>query len=281
MVFGNLGRRSGTGVMLTRDPRHESRALHLYGDFVLQAQGEDVVSGLVATIPVTERQRLAGEGPGRRSLEADFPEIHEGLRELARVLVEQEGMNHQEVEFTFESDRASGLYVLQTRDTVAAPPAQLTAFAPDAGLEPSRIGGGIGAGGGALSGRIAHTADDIRELRHRWPEDPIVLLRRDTVPEDVPLVLQVDGLLTALGGATSHAAVAAQRLGKTCVVGCRGLDVSERPGGSTMGDHVLATGEPISIDGFDGSVYLGAHPVVRVRVGDGMSVRPPGAGGVR
>lgn len=281
MVFGNLGRRSGTGVMLTRDPRHESRALHLYGDFVIQAQGDDVVSGLVATFPLTERQRLAGEGGGRRSLEAGFPEIHAGLRELARVLVEQEGMNHQEVEFTFESDRADGLYVLQTRDTVAAPPAQATAFAPDAGLEPSRIGGGIGAGGGALSGRVAHTADDIRELRRRWPDEPIVLLRRDTVPEDVPLVLQVDGLLTALGGATSHAAVAAQRLGKTCVVGCRTLDVSERPGGSSMGDHVLATGDPIAIDGFDGSVYLGAHPVIRIRVGDGMGGRTPLAGGVR
>jgi len=281
MVFGNLGRRSGTGVMLTRDPRHESRALHLYGDFVIQAQGDDVVSGLVATRPVTERQRVAGEGAGRRSLEAGFPEIHGELRELARVLVEQEGMNHQEVEFTFESDRADGLYILQTRDTVAAPPAQVTAFAPDAGLERSRIGGGIGAGGGALSGRVAHTADDIRELRHRWPAEPIVLLRRDTVPEDVPLVLQVDGLLTALGGATSHAAVAAQRLGKTCVVGCRALDVSERPGGSSMGDHALATGDPISIDGFDGSVYLGAHPVIRVRIGDGMSVGTPVAGGVR
>jgi pyruvate,orthophosphate dikinase len=269
MVFGNLGPRSGTGVLLTRHPLHESRALDLYGDFVIQSQGDDVVGGLVETFPITERQRRSQVRSDPRSLEADFPEIHQALVDLARRLVEEEGMNHQEVEFTFESDRRADLYLLQTRDTVIAPPEVVTAFTPSDRLEPARVAAGIGVGGGALSGRIAHSANDIRELQSRWPESPIILLRRDTVPEDVPLMLQVDGMLTSLGGATSHAAVAAKRLGKTCVVGCRSLDVSQRERESRLGGHRLVTGDLISIDGIDGSVYLGAHPLTSVRVGEG------------
>jgi pyruvate,orthophosphate dikinase len=125
---------------------------------------------------------------------------------------------------------------------------------------------GIGVGGGALSGLVAHCLADVRRLRARFAGEPVILLRRDTVPDDIPLVLEVDGLLTAVGGATSHAAVAAKRLGKTCVVGARPFDVEGREGPSRMGRWTVRTGDRLSISGIDGSVYLGAHPVTQVRV---------------
>jgi pyruvate,orthophosphate dikinase len=118
---------------------------------------------------------------------------------------------------------------------------------------------GIGAGGGALAGRVAHTSDDIEQLRERFGDEPIILLRPDTVPDDIPLILRTDGMVTALGGATSHAAVAAQRLGRTCIVGCRQLEVDEPRGRSQLAGEVVCTGDLISIDGRDGSIYKGSH----------------------
>jgi pyruvate,orthophosphate dikinase len=266
MVFGNLGPAAGTGVLLTRHPRHESGGGEPYGDFVVQGQGDDVVAGLVETHPITEGQRRREAAHSARSLERDFPAIYDELAAMARTLVEDHGMNHQEIEFTFEGPRPEELFILQTRDTVLATGSLVPAFEPSGALEATRIAAGIGVGGGALSGRAAHTAHDVAELRRHHPGDDVILLRRDTVPDDIPLMLHVDGLLTSLGGATSHAAVAAKRVGKTCVVGCRPLRVSEREGRSRIGDHELATGDRISIDGVDGSVYLGAHPIAAARV---------------
>ena len=266
MVFGNLDSGSGTGVLLTRHPQHESGSREPYGDFVVQGQGDDVVSGLVETYPITENQRQREATHSPLSLERDFPAIYGELAEMARTLVQDRGMNHQEIEFTFENPRPEDLFILQTRDTVIASGSLVPAFEPTPELEAARIAAGIGVGGGALSGRVAHTAHDVAELRRSHPGDDIILLRRDTVPDDIPLMLHVDGLLTSLGGATSHAAVAAKRVGKTCVVGCRPLRVSEREGRSRIGDHVLATGDRLSIDGMDGSIHLGLHPIAEARV---------------
>jgi pyruvate, orthophosphate dikinase len=266
MVFGNLDAGAGSGVLLTRHPRHESGSREPYGDFVVQGQGDDVVAGLVETHPITESQRRREAPHSPLSLERDFPAIYGELAAMARTLVQDHGMNHQEIEFTFESPRPADLYILQTRDTVLASGSLLPAFEPTPELEDARIAAGIGVGGGALSGRVAHTAHDVAELRRRHPGDDVILLRRDTVPDDIPLMLHVDGLLTSLGGATSHAAVAAKRVGKTCVVGCRLLRVSEREGHSRIGDHEFLTGDRLSIDGMDGSVYLGAHPIAEARV---------------
>ena len=200
------------------------------------------------------------------SLERDFPEIHGALTEAAHVLVHDHGMNHQEVEFTFEGESRADLYLLQTRDVIVAPTSVVVAFVPGEELEAARLATGIGVGGGALSGRVAHMAVDVERLREEFPGEPIILLRPDTVPDDIPIVLEVDGLLTAVGGATSHAAVAAKRLGKTCVVGTRALIVDERASRSTIGGREVATGDLISISGIDGGVYLGAHPVAELRV---------------
>lgn len=269
MVFGNLGQRSGTGVVLTRHPNRESPEPELYGDFVIQAQGDDVVSGLVTTFPVSERQRRETGSGDAASLEVAFPEHYASLEEMAHVLVEVEGMNHQEIEFTFEGEERDRLFVLQTRDTVIAPAQSLAAFTPSAELEASRLATGVGVGGGALSGRVAITAEDVARLREEDPSVPVILLRPDTVPDDIPVVMQAEGLLTSLGGATSHAAVAAKRLGKTCVVGCRELEVGDTSWPSRIAGRALRTGEVISINGLDGSVYLGSHPVTVVRIGEG------------
>ena len=266
MVFGNLDAGSGTGVFLTRHPQHESGSREPYGDFVVQGQGDDVVAGLVETHPITESQRRREATHSPLSLERDFPAIFGELAAMGRTLVQDHGMNHQEIEFTFESARPEDLFILQTRDTVLASGLLVPAFEPTPELEAARIAAGVGVGGGALSGRVAHTAGDVADLRRHHPADDIILLRRDTVPDDIPLMLHVGGLLTSLGGATSHAAVAAKRAGKTCVVGCRPLQVSVRDGRSRIGDHELLTGDRLSIDGVDGSVYTGTHSIAEVRV---------------
>jgi pyruvate,orthophosphate dikinase len=266
MVFGNIGSRSGTGVVLTRHPVYETSGVQLYGDFVVQAQGDDVVAGVVETFPVSEAQRLDEPDHGPHSLERDFPEIYLGVLAVAEVLVTEQDMNHQEIEFTFEGERREDLYVLQTRDAVTTARGVLKAFIPTPELESSRIATGIGVGGGALCGRVAHSQDELDALARDYPGEPRILLRRDTVPDDIPLVVQVDGLLTAIGGATSHAAVAAKRLGKTCVVGCRPFIVGPPGAPSRLGEQLVRCGDMISISGVDGSVRLGAHPTTEVAV---------------
>ena len=265
MVYGNLSEHSGTGVVLTCDPRRVSGEVQLYGDFIVQGQGDDVVSGLVETFPISEQQRRSEAKGAELSLEADFPAIYQALAAHARSLIVDQGLFHQEIEFTFESAEPSGLYILQTRDAAMPQASGLPVFVPGEALDAAKVATGIGAGGGALCGRAAHNADDVERLRRRWPGEPIVLLRPDTVPDDIPLILQADGLVTAIGGATSHAAVAAQRLGKTCVVGCRILQVREEHGCSEIAGHRIATGDFLSINGGDGSIYLGRHEVTPAR----------------
>jgi pyruvate,orthophosphate dikinase len=265
MVYGNLTRRSGTGVALTCDPRRAAGDVHLHGDFVVQGQGDDVVGGVVQTFPIGEGQR-SGESEGAEiSLERNFPRVHESLNRLARSLIHDHGMFHQEIEFTFESDDPEDLFILQTRDAMVSQSTTVPAFIPSEELEKAKVALGIGVAGGALSGRVAHTADDIARLREQYPDDAILLLRPDTVPDDIPLILRADGMVTAIGGATSHAALVAQRLGRTCVVGCRQLAVRDDKGRSQFDGKTVTTGDFISINGSDGSIYLGKHPSTTVR----------------
>jgi len=271
MVYGNLSRRSGTGVVLTCDPRPTRGdvrlrgEIRLHGDFIVQGQGDDVVSGLVETFPISERQRLSEAEPAPISLEKDFPKVYAGLNEHGRSMVQEQGMFHQEIEFTFERDDAGGLYILQTRDAVVSQATTVPAFVPSEELELAKVATGIGVAGGALSGRVALNADDITALRERYPDTPVVLLRPDTVPDDIPLILHTDGMVTAIGGATSHAALVAQRLGRTCVVGCRQLEIYEDQRCSKIAGKQIATGDYLSINGTDGSIYLGKHPATTVR----------------
>jgi pyruvate,orthophosphate dikinase len=227
------------------------------------------VGGVVEAHPITERQRRREGRTTGRSLEKDFPALYRTLERIARSLVQEHGMNHQEIEFTFESDGPEDLYLLQTRDTVVATRGEVPAFVPSPELDRARLAHGIGVSGGALSGRVAFTLTDIAGVRDRHPGDAVILLRPDTVPDDIALVLAADGVLTALGGATSHAAVAAKRLGKTCVVGCRALDVDEQAGRASLAGRALDAGDPLSISGLDGTVYRDVHPVAMVGVEGG------------
>jgi pyruvate,orthophosphate dikinase len=198
-------------------------------------------------------------------MESHFPEIYGELLRISEDLVLVRGFNHQEVEFTFEDRDVPSLYVLQARDIITAEASVVTTFAPTPELDASYLAQGIGAGGGALSGRVAHSEKDIAEIWKDHPDCKIILVRPNTVPEDMHMIFLADGLLTSRGGATSHAAVAAQRIGRTCVVGCRALHVDEREGKTTVGDRVIRSGDFLSINGYDGSVYSGAHEVKQTR----------------
>lgn len=263
MVFGNLNDSSGSGVIFTRDPKGESTQVALYGDFIFGVQGEDIVSGLVETYPVSERQRIAEMRESNISLENTFPMIYKELLRLSERLIYEKGFNHQEIEFTFEDPTPSGLYILQTRDMVQRQTKQVDKFIPTKELQESLIGTGIGVGGGALSGRAVYSEKDIERLRKEEPETPLILLRPDTVPDDVGILLKVDGLLTSKGGSTSHAAVTIPQLNKVGVVGLTKLKVYEEEGYSIIGNRVIRSGDFISIDGLNGSVYMGRHRTVK------------------
>lgn len=265
MVYGNLDESSGTGVLFTRNPRVKSGGVSLYGDFVLRSQGEDVVRGVVETYPISEEQRRLSSQQSDISLESSFPDIYGELLRIGEDLVLTRGFNHQEMEFTFEDAQVRSFYMLQARDIITPDQRMVTTFVSTEDLEKSYVGRGIGVGGGALSGRVAHNEKEIDDLWKRYPDCKIILLRANTVPEDMHMIFLADGLLTSRGGATSHAAVAAQRVGRTCVVGCRGLTVDERKGRTLIGEGEIRSGDFISINGFDGSVYLGQHEVKQIR----------------
>jgi pyruvate,orthophosphate dikinase len=261
MIFGNLNEESGSGVIFTRNPKDASPNVKLYGDFIFGVQGDDIVSGLVTTYPVSEQQRLSERRDSSISLERKFPEIYAELVRLSEVLVYEKRFNHQEMEFTFENATRSGLYILQTREMVQAQARKLSIFKDTAELEGALLGSGIGVSGGALWGRAVYREKEIKEFRNREAGTPLILVRPDTVPDDVGVLLQVEGLLTAKGGSTSHAAVTIPQLKKVGVVGFSKLKVHETQGYSTVDGHTIKAGDFISIDGWSGAVYLGRHEV--------------------
>jgi len=265
MVFGNLGPGSGSGVVFTRDPWSSRTGVELYGDFTRRSQGEDVVAGLVHPLPISEKQRLTRQRKETVSMETVFPEVYTRLREIAERLILEEGFEHQEIEFTFESERAEDLYLLQTRPLRLLRQEKTVVFAHTEELVRRLLTRGTGVSGGAISGAMAFTMDDIRRLKDEDPKLPVILVRPDTVPEDIPLLLQADGLLTSRGGATSHAAITAKRLGKVCVVNCHDLVVVEGEQAATIGNRSFHAGDMVSIDGVLGNVYEGRHEVLTMK----------------
>ena len=259
MVFGNFHERSGSGVIFTRDPKSVSSDVTLYGDFIFGVQGDDIVSGLVETFPVSERQRIAEHRNTGISLEATFPAIYSELVKIAEIMIYEKGMNHQEIEFTFEGPGKDQLFLLQTRDMDQTKTKSLRRFKDTASLQASMLGTGIGVSGGALCGRAVYSEGDIKHFRNTEPKTSLILVRPDTVPDDVGVLLQVEGLLTAKGGATSHAAVTIPQLGKVGVVGLSKLKVYEADGYAALEGHTIKTGDFICIDGWSGTLYLGKH----------------------
>ena len=256
MILGNLSATSGTGVVFTNSPFNGKTGINLYGDFALCSQGEDVVSGLVNTLPITEKQRKQYNSDSKFSLESAFPQIYDRLLNIARQLIEKYGYVHQEIEFTFEGNDPENLYILQTRNqNLKKQSTTSTFFSPPGKMK--LIGNGIGISGGALSGSIAFDMDDIEMIKNQDPNEKIILIRPDTVPDDIPLIFNCDGLITAKGGATSHAAVTAASLGKVCIVSCKSLKVNDSEKTCALNGCCYGFGDKISIDGNLGLIYEG------------------------
>jgi pyruvate,orthophosphate dikinase len=264
MVFGNLSPRSGSGVTFTRNPLEPySSQVRLFGDFTVCSQGEDLVGGLVFPWPISEAQRLGSPTYQdiEHSLEKDFPEVYQSLLTVARDLVGTREHEPQEIEFTFESASGEDLCVLQKRPMVHEQQDDAPYFDASSPLFTATVAVGMGVSGGAYSGRVAIDMGQIDKLLDQAPDDPILLLRPDTVPEDIAMITRVSGLLTARGGATSHAAVTAKRLGKTAVVDCRALEVLEHQGIARLAGVELNAGDWLSIDGRTGNMFLGRVPL--------------------
>ena len=266
MVYGNLDFDSGTGVLFTRNPRGPSDKAMLWGDFAVGAQGEDVVSGLVKTLCISNEQRGIEKRISDISLEDHFPKIYGALLKIVKDLIYRERWGAQEIEFTFEGEEKENLYILQARDMAVTKREALTAFVPSAELSSSYLSSGIGVSGGAIGGHVVFDLDDVNEFRGKDPSIPLILIRSDTVPDDISFISAADGLLTARGGATSHASIIAKKLGKTCVVGCNNLSVLEHEKKFKLAGRTVTVGEFLSIDGRNGSIYLGKHKIGEIKV---------------
>ena len=259
MILGNMNYTSGTGVVFTQNPHRERPGVHLYGDFTLCSQGEDIVAGLVTPLPVSETQRKYLEIEGD-SLQTKIPEIYKRIHNIATEMTDEYGFSPQEIEFTFESENPDDLFILQTRDQDLHQPARINVFSSQP-EQMQLVGRGIGIGGSAMNGIVAIDKDDLISLAKKFPGERMILVRPDTVPDDIGMIFECDGLLTAKGGATSHAAVTAVRLGKTCVVNCTDMLVNDNLKELTINGQRFRPGDKIAIDGHHGNIFKGHYPI--------------------
>jgi len=270
MVFGNLGDTSGTGVGFTRNP--STGAKEFYGEFLLNAQGEDVVSGVRTPVPILELEKV-------------MPDVFKQLREITTRL-ENHYKDMQDFEFTIQDRK---LYMLQTRNGKRAglaavriaiemveegmitkevavfrpEPDQLVYFVvprldeKDVKLE-NVLAKGLPASPGGAVGQIAFTAEDaVKMAGHGNEKKPVILVRAETSPEDIEGMVSAAGILTSRGGMTSHAAVVTRGMGKSCVAGAQEIDVDEKKREIRVKGHVFKEGDWISLDGSTGRVIKG------------------------
>ena len=277
MVFGNRGSDCATGVAFTRDPSSGENVV--YGEYLTNAQGEDVVAGIRTPVSIA-----ASDGHG--GLGAEFAEAHAELVAVCAKL-EERRREMQDVEFTIEARK---LYMLQTRDgkrtglaaaRIAVEMMEEGRITPEEALqrvsgeqlaqllapvfkpedkdariaEGGLLGRGLAAGPGAASGKIALTAERAAEMAKAGP---VILVRDETSPEDIVGMHASAGILTSRGGMTSHAAIVARGMGKPCVVGAGTLTVDEHAGELRVDERVFHEGEELSIDGTSGEVLAGA-----------------------
>jgi pyruvate,orthophosphate dikinase len=278
MVFGNMGSDSGTGVAFTRNPNTGEKVL--FGEYLVNAQGEDVVAGIRTPAPISQ---LAKEMP---KAYAEFKKIAEKL--------EKHYKDVQDLEFTIERGR---LYMLQTRSakrTAAAAvrialdmvkeklikpeeaiariePGQVdqllrNTFDPAARAKAKRVAKGLNASPGAAVGKAVFHADTAAAWAAKGIK--VILIREETSPDDFHGMAVAQGILTAKGGATSHAAVVARQIGKPCVAGCAELEVNYATKSAHAGDVTIKEGDAVSLDGSTGEVFVGALPTVSARYED-------------
>jgi pyruvate,orthophosphate dikinase len=276
MVFGNTGDNSGTGVCFTRDPSTGEKTF--FGDFLLNAQGEDVVAGIRTPMQLSE-------------LKTRMPKVYKQLEKVRQTL-EKHYRDMQDMEFTVENGK---LYMLQTRTGKRSPGAAFQMAVdmaneklisreealerlksedierlfypvidpklPRAELASRKLAEGINAVPGAAVGKAVFTAEEAEHWAERG--EKVILVRRETSPEDVGGMYVAQGILTATGGKTSHAAVVARGWGKCCIVGAEKVDIDAEAKKMSSNGHVVREGDWITLDGGDGSVYSGEIELAR------------------
>ena len=276
MVFGNMGNTSGTGVAFTRNPATGAKGI--FGEYLINAQGEDVVAGIRTPQPITQ-------------LEKDLPECYKQFIAIADRL-EKHYRDMQDMEFTIEEGK---LYFLQTRNGKRTAQAAIQvacdlvdegmitpqeavlrieaksldqllhpAFDADALKNGNQIGEALPASPGAAAGRIYFNADDA--VAAHAAGSRVILVRQETSPEDIEGMHAAEGVLTMRGGMTSHAAVVARGMGTCCVSGCGDLKVHEEEKYIELGGHKIKEGDYISLDGSTGKIYLGDIPTVEASI---------------
>lgn len=267
MVFGNMGNTSGTGVAFTRNP--STGAKGIYGEYLINAQGEDVVAGIRTPQPITR-------------LEEDLPECYEEFLKIANRL-EEHYRDMQDMEFTIEDGK---LYFLQTRNGKRTAQAALQiacdlvdegmitpqeavsrieaksldqllhpTFDPDALKKGTVMGQALPASPGAAAGKIYFTAEEAKESHETG--ERVILVRLETSPEDIEGMHAAEGILTVRGGMTSHAAVVARGMGTACISGCGDIVIDEKKKQFTLGGKTYFEGDYISLDGSTGKIYDG------------------------
>ena len=276
MVFGNKGSHSGTGVAFTRNPSTGAPAP--FGEFLVDAQGEDVVAGIRTPEPLAHMEKR---------LPAAYEELVATMRRL-----EEHYKDVQDIEFTVEEDR---LYLLQTRTAKRTAAAALKAAVDMVGealitreeavaridpaqldqllhpmIDPSAavdvIATGLNASPGAASGKVVFDASRAEDLGKAG--EAVILVRWETTPDDIHGLLQAQGVLTAHGGMTSHAAVVARGMGKPCVAGCEGLSIDVAAGRAALNGYEFSEGDVLTIDGGTGRVILGEVPLVPPQINE-------------
>ena len=276
MVFGNMGDTSGTGVAFTRNPSTGEKGI--YGEYLINAQGEDVVAGVRTPQPITQ-------------LEKDLPECYKQFMELAMKL-ENHYRDMQDMEFTIQEGK---LYFLQTRNGKRTAPAaikiacdlvdegkitpeeavlRIEAKSLDQLLHPTFdqaalkagkvIGEALPASPGAAAGKVYFTAEEAKEAGQRG--ERVILVRLETSPEEIEGMHASEGILTVRGGMTSHAAVVARGMGTACVSGCGDINIDEEGKVFTLGGETIKEGDYISLDGSTGKIYLGDIKTVEASV---------------
>lgn len=290
MVFGNMGDTSGTGVAFTRNPSTGENIF--YGEYLKNAQGEDVVAGIRTPQPLTKAQKTS---ENQISLEEEFPEVYKQLLEV-RDILEKHYRDMQDIEFTIENGR---LWMLQTRagKRTARAAVKIAVDMVKEGLitkeeailrvdptlinqllhpmldeedrkkaiaEGRLIAKGLPAAPGAVSGKVVFNADEAVEMAEKG--EKVILVRHETSPEDIHGMHAAEGILTARGGMTSHAAVVARGMGKTCIVGAESIHVDYDKEEFRVGDVVVKKGDVITIDGSTGEVFHGELKTIPAQI---------------
>ncbi len=279
MVFGNLGWESGTGVGFTRNPATGENLL--YGEYLMNAQGEDVVAGIRTPKHFDDMKK-------------ELPGSYKELQEIRKTL-EKNYKDMQDFEFTIEKGK---MYILQTRDGKRTAKAAVKVAVdmvkeklltedealmkmkadqldqllhkqidPEAKKKAVAIAKGLPASPGAAVGKAVFTADEAAAIKEKNPKEKLVLIRTETSPEDIEGMDAAEGILTARGGMTSHAAVVARGMGKCCVAGCESISVNDKTKEFKVAEKIIKAGEIVSLDGSTGEVYDVALDLIEPEIG--------------